>query len=104
MSEELFLFVNNELLNGTNVSSDKFWKGFDEIVHELAPKNKKLIEIRENLQRKEYIESLKLAGSKGLKLAEVMSYQHKGNSFEANIPEEITPEFVRSEVDFCFSA
>ena len=52
VSEELFLFVNNELLNGTNVSSDKFWKGFDEIVHELAPKNKKLIEIRENLQRK----------------------------------------------------
>ncbi len=56
------------------------------------------VSIRENLQRKEYIESLKLAGSKGLKLAEVMSYQHKGNSFEANIPEEITPEFVRSEV------
>ena len=52
VSEELFLFVNNELLNGTNVSSDKFWKGFDEIVHELAPKNKKLLEIRETLQKK----------------------------------------------------
>jgi len=52
VSEELFLFVNNELLNGTNVSPDKFWKGFDEIVHELAPKNKKLLEIRENLQKK----------------------------------------------------
>ena len=52
VSEELFLFVNNELLNGTNVSPDKFWKGFDEIVHELAPKNKKLLEIRETLQKK----------------------------------------------------
>ena len=52
VSDELFLFVNNELLNGTNVSSDKFWKGFDEIVHELAPKNKKLLEIRETLQKK----------------------------------------------------
>ena len=52
VSEELFLFVNNELLNGTNVSPDKFWKGFDKIVHELASKNKKLLEIRENLQKK----------------------------------------------------
>ena len=52
VSEELFLFVNNELLNGTNVSSDEFWNGFDKIVHELAPKNKKLLEIRENLQKK----------------------------------------------------
>ncbi len=52
VSEELFLFINNELLNGTNVSSNKFWKGFDEIVHELAPKNKKLLEIRKTLQKK----------------------------------------------------
>ena len=52
VSENLFSFVNNELLNGTEISSDKFWKGFDEVVHELAPKNKKLIEIRETLQKK----------------------------------------------------
>jgi len=52
VSEELFLFVNNELLEGTDISAKEFWLGFDEVVHELAPKNKKLIEIRENLQRK----------------------------------------------------
>ena len=52
VSENLFSFVNNELLNGTEISSDKFWDGFDEVVHELAPKNKKLIEIREILQKK----------------------------------------------------
>ena len=52
VSENLFSFVNNELLNGTEISSDKFWEGFDEVVHELAPKNKKLIEIRETLQKK----------------------------------------------------
>ena len=52
VSEELFLFVNNELLNETDISPDKFWKDFDDAIHELAPKNRKLIQIRENLQRK----------------------------------------------------
>ena len=52
VAEELFLFVNNELLKDTGISPDKFWQGFNEAVHELAPKNKKLIEIRENLQKK----------------------------------------------------
>ncbi len=52
VSEELFLFVNTELLEGTNISSEEFWRGFDEAIHELATKNKELIEIRENLQKK----------------------------------------------------
>ena len=51
VAEDLFLFVNNELLKDTNISSEKFWSGFDEFVHELAHKNKKLIQIRKNLQK-----------------------------------------------------
>ncbi|MDB5821945.1 MAG: thiC [Herminiimonas sp.] len=56
------------------------------------------IAIRENLQRKQYIESLKQSGPTGNKLAELMGRQHPGQSFGASIPDEITPEFVRSEV------
>ena len=52
VSEELLLFVNNELLKDTNITPEKFWSGFDSAVHELAPKNKELIKIRENLQKK----------------------------------------------------
>ena len=52
VSGDLLSFVNNELLKGTLISPEKFWSGFDEVVHELSPKNKKLIEIRENLQKK----------------------------------------------------
>ena len=52
VSEELLLFVNNELFNGTEISPEKFWKDFDKAVHELAPKNKKLIDFRETLQKK----------------------------------------------------
>ena len=50
VSENLLLFVNDELLKNTKISPEKFWKGFDEVVHELAPKNKELIKVRENIQ------------------------------------------------------
>ena len=56
------------------------------------------IAIRENLQRREYVESLRASGPQGSKLAELMARQHPGQSFGAAIPEEITPEFVRDEV------
>jgi len=52
VSKELLSFVNNELLKDTNISPEKFWSGFDKAVHELEPKNKELIEIREILQKK----------------------------------------------------
>ncbi len=52
VSEELLLFVNNELFKGTDISPEKFWKDFDNAVHELAPKNKELIDFRETLQKK----------------------------------------------------
>ena len=50
--ENLLSFVNNELLKDTNISQEKFWSGFDKSVHELAPKNKELIDIRKSLQEK----------------------------------------------------
>ena len=52
ISEELLSFVNNELLKGLEISPEKFWSGFDNAVHELSPKNKELIQIREDLQKK----------------------------------------------------
>jgi len=52
VSEELLHFVNDELFNGTDISPEKFWKDFDKAVHELAPKNKELIDFRETLQKK----------------------------------------------------
>ena len=52
VSNELLNFVNEELLKGTKILPEKFWSGFDKAIHELTPKNKKLIEIREDLQKK----------------------------------------------------
>jgi len=52
IASELLDFVNNELLPGTGVTKENFWDGLDKCAHELAPKNRKLLEFRENLQKK----------------------------------------------------
>ena len=52
IASELLNFVNNELLPGTGITKENFWNGLDKYSHELAKKNKKLLEIRENLQKK----------------------------------------------------
>ena len=51
VSSELLSFVNDELLNGIEISPKKFWLGFEKAVYELAPRNKELIDIREKLQK-----------------------------------------------------
>ena len=52
VSNKLLKFVNEEVLKDTNILPTNFWSGFDKYVHELAPKNKELLKIRENLQKK----------------------------------------------------
>ena len=52
VSEELLNFVNKELLKDTAVSPEKFWSGFSKVVHDLSPKNKELIKIRDEIQQK----------------------------------------------------
>ncbi len=56
------------------------------------------IAIRENLRRREYLDALRGSGPKGAKLADLRGRQHRGESFGAAIPAEVTPEFVRAEV------
>ncbi len=50
VSDELFKFINEELLPGTKLNQKDFWEKFDNCVHELAPENRKLIKIREKMQ------------------------------------------------------
>ncbi len=56
------------------------------------------IAIRENQNRTAYIESLAATGERGAKMAQMLAAQHGGQNFGANIPDSITPEFVRAEV------
>ncbi len=50
IAENLHDFINGEAITGTDVSIDNFWKGFSKVCHELAPENKKLLNIRKKLQ------------------------------------------------------
>jgi len=52
VSSKLLEFVDKELLKETNISPERFWLGFDKVIHELAPKNSELLETREKLQKK----------------------------------------------------
>jgi len=56
------------------------------------------IAIRENNNRAAYLEALKASGPQGEKLAALMARQHPGQNFGASLQNEITPEFVRSEI------
>ena len=52
VDRELYDFINDEALPGTGVSPEAFWAGFDSLVHELAPRNRQLLDKREELQRR----------------------------------------------------
>ena len=48
VSKVLYDFINEELLPGTKLSKNEFWSGFDKAVHDLSPKNKDLLDIKDN--------------------------------------------------------
>ncbi len=43
-------FIENEVLPGTEIDAARFWKGFDALVHDLAPRNRALLAERDRLQ------------------------------------------------------
>ncbi len=50
VASNLYHFIEDQVLPGTGVSSDSFWKGFDGIVADLAPKNMALLAERDRIQ------------------------------------------------------
>jgi len=56
------------------------------------------VAIRENMNRAAYLQSLRESSPTGEKMLAMMNRQHKGENYGANMPDEITPEFVRSEI------
>ncbi|MBU1441959.1 MAG: malate synthase G [Gammaproteobacteria bacterium] len=50
VATELHRFIEDKVLPATGLASAEFWKGFDAIVHDLAPKNVALLAERDRLQ------------------------------------------------------
>ncbi|GLY10690.1 malate synthase G [Pseudobacillus badius] len=51
VDEQLFQFINNEVLPGTGINDQAFWNGFSSIVSELTPKNRHLLKKRDEMQQ-----------------------------------------------------
>ncbi|MCF6410171.1 malate synthase G [Pseudalkalibacillus salsuginis] len=52
VAQVLYDFINSEAIPGSGVSAVSFWGGLEKIVDELAPKNKELLEKRDELQNR----------------------------------------------------
>ncbi len=52
IDNELFNFIENEVLPNVGVNSDDYWQGFENVVKELTPRNKELLAKRDELQAK----------------------------------------------------
>ncbi len=50
VAKDLYDFVNEQALPGTGVDQDHFWKSLSDLVRDLAPKNRALLERRDALQ------------------------------------------------------
>jgi malate synthase len=50
VANEISDLVANELIPGTGVSVEHFWASFEDILNDLTPKNRELLQSRENLQ------------------------------------------------------
>lgn len=52
VAQELYEFIISEALPGSFVTADQFWSGFEVLISDLTPKNKKLLAVRDDIQNK----------------------------------------------------
>jgi malate synthase len=52
ISSNLKQFLENEVLPGLGINADSYWQAFEQIIDEFSPRNKKLLNIREEIQEK----------------------------------------------------
>ncbi len=51
VAAELVAFIEKRALPGTGVDASAFWEGFSNLVHNMGPQNRSLLERREDIQR-----------------------------------------------------
>ena len=90
INQTLYDFINKEVLPGTDINQENFWKDFSKVVHELSPINKSLLEKREKIQKQ--IDEWHLSNSrekfnkeKYTKFLKSISYlKEEGDDFKIN--------------------
>ncbi len=100
VAQQLYDFVNNEVLAGLNVSEENFWAGFDDLIHTFMPENERLLAERARLQKAlnqwhiEHKNNFDMESYKSF-LQEIGYLEPKVEDFSvttANVDEEITSQ------------
>jgi len=98
VAKELYDFINDTAIPGTGVDQATFWASFDEVVHDLAPKNKALLEKRDDIQAKidTYHNENKTLDAAAYKafLQEIGYLLPEGEAFEATT-QNVEPEIAK---------
>lgn len=97
VAEELYSFVNSEVIPGSGVTEEQFWADFEAIIKDLTPVNKQLLAERDELQvkineyHKENGSAIDLESYKSF-LKSIGYLEEKGEDFKIgteNVDEEI---------------
>ena len=72
ISKELDDLINKKVCSGIDVNPDSFWDSLEKIIEEFTPRNKALLEKREDLQKK--IDEWHLANNKPIDKAEYKNF------------------------------
>lgn len=97
INQDLYAFIQSEVLPLTDVKSEEFWAGFQQLIEDLAPVNKQLLAARDEMQAK--IDQWHSERQEGFEQAEYQEFLKsigyllpEGDDFEietANVDEEI---------------
>ncbi|WP_367110963.1 malate synthase G [uncultured Psychrobacter sp.] len=52
IDQQMYDFIENEVLPKVGIDSDRYWSGFEKVIKDFTPRNKKLLAIRDEMQAK----------------------------------------------------
>lgn len=96
VADELYEFINSDVLPESGVTKEQFWNGLGEIVQDLSPKNKELLKKRDDIQEKL---NAWHKTNKPFDAADYKAYLEELNYLEPEVEEfEISTENVDEEI------
>ncbi|MFJ7938419.1 malate synthase G [Peribacillus sp. NPDC096622] len=94
----LFEFINKDGLSGSQLNQEQFWVDFEKLVHDMSPKNKKLLARRDEIQTKINIWHRE---NKEIDFAKYKSFLQEIGYLEPEVEDfHITTEGVDDEIAF----
>ncbi len=97
VAQELYTFINEEALPGSEVSPDAFWTGFEKLIGDLTPRNKQLLESRNVLQRQ--LNDWHIANKSSFNFEAYKKFLQEINYWESEVESfQVTTDHVDDEI------